>query len=100
MTPTPTIPKRGYSADKEKLNKRLARIEGQVRGIARMVAEERYCVDVLTQVAAIQAALDGVALALLDGHIRHCVVEGGADGEPAELTDEVMASVARLLRRR
>jgi DNA-binding FrmR family transcriptional regulator len=102
MTP-PTAtraPRRGYSADKDQLSKRLARIEGQVRGIGRMIDEERYCIDVLTQVTAIQAALDSVALALLDGHVRHCVIEGQADGEPAQLTDELMASVARLLRRR
>lgn len=100
MSPTDTTAaKRGYSAGKDQLHKRLARIEGQVRGIGRMVEEDRYCIDVLTQVAAIQAALDGVALALLDAHVRHCVIDGHADGTPAQLTDEVMASVARLMRR-
>jgi DNA-binding FrmR family transcriptional regulator len=92
-------PARGYAADKPGLQKRLARIEGQVRGIARMVEEDRYCIDVLTQIAAVQAALDGVSVGLLDGHVRHCVIERQADGEPAELADEVMSSVARLMRR-
>lgn len=93
---TQTTAKRGYSADKDQLAKRLARIEGQVRGIARMVADDRYCLDVLTQVAAVQAALDGVSLGLLDGHVRHCVADGLTEGDPA---DEVMATVARLIRR-
>lgn len=96
MTPATTTAKRSYSADKDQLSKRLARVEGQVRGIARMVAEDRYCSDILTQVTAIQAALDGVSLALLDGHVHHCVTDGHTEGDPA---DEVIATVARLLRR-
>jgi len=91
--------RRGYSATKDQLRRRLHRIEGQVRGIEKMVDEDRYCIDVLTQISAIQAALDKVALALLDGHARHCVLGGNADGEPHELTDELMAAVARLMRR-
>src|SRR4051794_34088530 len=67
---------RGYSATKDQLKARLRRIEGQVRGIERMVDEDRYCIDVLTQVAAVQAALDKVALGLLDDHARHCVIGG------------------------
>ena len=90
---------RGYSATKEQLSKRLRRIEGQVRGIERMVDEDRYCIDVLTQISAVQAALDKVALGLLDDHARHCVIAGHGEGEPAELTDELMAAVARLMRR-
>jgi DNA-binding FrmR family transcriptional regulator len=78
---------------------RLKRIEGQVRGIEGMVEDDRYCIDVLTQISAVQAALDKVALGLLDGHAHHCVVEGGAEGTPEELTDELMAAVGRLLRR-
>ena len=69
---------RGYTASKDQLNKRLARIEGQVRGVSRMVEEDRYCIDVLTQISAIQAALDKVALGLLDGHTRHCLVGEGS----------------------
>ena len=68
---------RGYTATKEQLNKRLARIEGQVRGVSRMVDEDRYCIDVLTQISAIQAALDKVALGLLDDHARHCLMGDG-----------------------
>jgi len=90
---------RGYSASKEQLHKRLSRIEGQVRGVERMVHEDRYCIDVVTQISAIQAALDKVALGLLDDHARHCVIEGGAGGEPEQLTDELMGAVGRLLRR-
>ena len=87
---------RGYTASKEQLNKRLARIEGQVRGVSRMVEEDRYCIDVLTQISAIQAALDKVALGLLDGHTRHCMI-GGASEEAS--ADELMAAVGRLMRR-
>jgi DNA-binding FrmR family transcriptional regulator len=88
----------GYREDKEKLLKRLARVEGQVRGVSKMVEEERYCIDVLTQIGAIQAALDKVALGLLDEHTRHCVVD--ADGaERVEKVDELMAAVGRLVKR-
>ena len=89
---------RGYTASKEQLLKRLARVEGQLRGVAKMVEEDRYCIDVLTQISAIQAALDKVALGLLDDHAAHCVL-GAAEGERAEKTDELMAAVGRLLRR-
>ena len=95
MTPTDT---RGYSATKDQLLKRLARVEGQVRGIERMVEDERYCIDVLTQISAVQAALDKVALGLLDDHARHCVI-GDAEGRQEERTEELMAAVGRLMRR-
>jgi CsoR family transcriptional regulator, copper-sensing transcriptional repressor len=96
---TTTTPVRGYTASKDQLQTRLRRIEGQVRGIERMVEEDRYCIDVLTQIAAIQAALDKVALGLLDGHARTCVI--GADDElQAERTDELMAAIGRLTRSR
>jgi len=94
-----SAPTRGYSATKDQLATRLKRIQGQVRGVEGMIEDERYCIDVLTQISAIQAALDKVALGLLDDHARHCVIGGEADGEPQEMTDELMASVARLLRR-
>ena len=98
MTPTATTPARGYTATKDQLLARLARIEGQVRGIERMVEEDRYCIDVLTQISAIQAALDKVALGLLDGHARTCVL--GAEPElQDERTAELMAAVGRLMRR-
>jgi DNA-binding FrmR family transcriptional regulator len=91
---------RGYSADKEQLAKRLARIEGQVRGVARMVDDDRYCIDVLTQISAVQAALDKVAIGLLDGHARHCLVEGhGGPADPDERVAELMGAVNRLLHR-
>ncbi len=69
--PSKTAPNRGYSATKEQLLKRLARVEGQVRGVTGMVESERYCIDVPTQIAAVQAALDKISLGLLDAHARH-----------------------------
>ncbi len=89
---------RGYTASKDQLIKRLRRIEGQIGGIERMVGEDRYCIDVLTQISAAQAALDKVALGLLDDHAHHCVL-GAQDGERGEKTDELMAAVGRLMRR-
>jgi DNA-binding FrmR family transcriptional regulator len=89
---------RGYTASKDQLLARLARIEGQVRGIERMVEDDRYCIDVLTQISAIQAALDKVALGLLDGHAQTCVV-GAEPAQQDERTAEMMAAVGRLLRR-
>jgi DNA-binding FrmR family transcriptional regulator len=88
----------GYQADKERLLKRLARIEGQVRGVSRMVEEERYCIDVLTQIGAIEAALDRVALGLIDEHTRHCVTEAGGE-DRAEKVDELMAALGRFVGR-
>jgi DNA-binding FrmR family transcriptional regulator len=88
----------GYTATKDQLLKRLRRIEGQVRGVAGMVEDDRYCIDVLTQISAVQAALDKVALGLVDEHTRHCVM-GAPGGERTEKTDELMAAVGRLMRR-
>lgn len=96
--PETTTESRGYTATKAQLLKRLRRIEGQVRGVEKMVEEDRYCVDVLTQISAAQAALDKVALGLLDDHARHCVIEG-PDPKKDERTEELMAAVARLMRR-
>jgi len=87
----------GYTESKDAIQRRLKRIEGQVRGIDRMVAEDRYCIDVVTQVTAVQAALDKVALELLSDHTRHCVVDASA-GDYDEKTDELMGAVRRLLR--
>ena len=96
-TETPT---RGYTASKDQLLNRLSRVEGQVRGIGKMVDEDRYCIDVLTQVSAVQAALDKIALGLLDGHARVCMQgEGGAPEDPEKKVDELMGAVGRLLRR-
>jgi CsoR family transcriptional regulator, copper-sensing transcriptional repressor len=97
MTPTET-PVRGYSASKDQLLKRLKRVEGQVRGVQNMVDEDRYCIEVLTQISAIQAALDKVALGLMDDHARHCVIDGPKDLKE-DRTEELMAAVARLMRR-
>jgi CsoR family transcriptional regulator, copper-sensing transcriptional repressor len=88
----------GYSAGKKQLLARLARVEGQVRGLGRMVGQDRYCIDVLTQIAAVQAALDKIALGLLDDHARHCMQgEGQAPADPQEQVDELMGAVGRLL---
>ena len=89
----------GYTANKDQLLKRLARAEGQVRGVSRMVEEDRYCIDVLTQITAAQAALDKIALGLLDGHARHCMQgKGEAPEDPEEQVDELMGAVGRLMR--
>ena len=91
---------RGYTATKDQLADRLARIEGQVRGISRMVEEDRYCVDILTQINAVRAALDKVALGLLDGHARHCLIGGGGGPtDPGEQVEELMGAVGRMLSR-
>jgi len=89
---------RGYQASKTDLLARLARIKGQVGGIERMVHEDRYCIDVLTQISAIQAALDKVALGLLDGHARTCVLDAQPE-QQEERAAELMAAVGRLMRR-
>ena len=91
---------RGYTASKEQLLSRLARIEGQVRGIAGMVEDDRYCTDVMAQINAARNALDKVALGLLDGHARHCLVgHGGGPSDPDEQVDELMTAVGRMLSR-
>jgi DNA-binding FrmR family transcriptional regulator len=95
---TTTTPTRGYSATKDQLLKRLSRVEGQVRGVAGMVENERYCIDVLTQISAIQAALDKISRGLLDDHARHCMQgKGGAPSDPDEQVDELMGAVGRLV---
>jgi DNA-binding FrmR family transcriptional regulator len=98
MPATTTQETRGYAATKDALLNRLRRVEGQVRGVQGMVEDDRYCIDVLTQISAIQAALDKVALGLLDDHVQHCVMGADADGK-SEMTEELMAAVARLMRR-
>lgn len=91
---------RGYTATKGQLLDRLARIEGQVRGVAGMVEDDRYCIDVVTQINAARAALDKVALGLLDGHVRHCLVGGnGGPSDPDFQAEELMGAVGRLLSR-
>jgi len=96
----PETAEHGYSPNKENYAKRLRRIEGQVRGIGKMIDEDKYCIDVLTQISAVTSALQSVALGLLDEHLGHCVshavAQGGADAE-AKLA-EASAAIARLVR--
>ena len=96
--PQTQAPTRGYTATKDQLLARLKRIEGQIRGIEGMVSDDRYCIDILTQISAAQAALDKVALALLDDHAHHCVLGAGEEDRDAK-TEELMAAVGRLMRR-
>jgi CsoR family transcriptional regulator, copper-sensing transcriptional repressor len=90
----------GYVSNKDDLLKRLRRAEGQVRGIQRMVEDDTYCIDVLTQVSAATKALENVALSLLDDHLSHCVAEASAEGGPVadEKLREASAAIARLVR--
>jgi CsoR family transcriptional regulator, copper-sensing transcriptional repressor len=96
---TNTTPTRGYSATKDQLQNRLRRLEGQVRGVQKMVEEDRWCPDILVQIAAIRAALDKVALGLAEGHVRHCITEAGSDQERRqEMTAELMSALGQLVR--
>ena len=97
MNATDTGENPGYIDNKAAVQRRLKRISGQVGGLERMVSEERYCIDILTQVSAVQAALDRVALELLDDHARHCVV-GASEENRTEKTEELMGAVGRLIR--
>ncbi len=99
QTPAPPVTP-GYSDTKEAHLKRLRRIEGQVRGIARMVEEDTYCIDVLTQVSAATRALQAVSLGLLEEHVAHCVVDAARESDDAAAVkvDEVIAAVTRLVR--
>jgi DNA-binding FrmR family transcriptional regulator len=92
-----TATTRGYTETKPAVLNRLRRIEGQVRGIEGMVEDDRYCIDVVTQITAIQAALDKVALELLEDHAKHCVI-GAKAAEQDDRTEELMGTVRRLLR--
>jgi DNA-binding FrmR family transcriptional regulator len=91
---------RGYTADKDAVLKRLKRVEGQVRGLQRMVEEDTYCIDVLTQISAATKALEAVALSLLEDHLRHCVHEAIAAGGPdaEDKIVEAAEAVRRLVR--
>jgi DNA-binding FrmR family transcriptional regulator len=92
-------PDPGYAPDKQELLRRLRRIEGQVRGVQRMVEDERYCIDVLQQTSAIKGALDQVALRLLDGHVGNCMARGAGDARQRdEMTSELVGAVGRLVR--
>jgi DNA-binding FrmR family transcriptional regulator len=87
----------GYTANKEALLKRLRRLEGQVRGVEKMIEDDRYCIDVVTQITAVEAALDKVALELLEDHAKQCVI-GAEESQQDERTEELMGAVRRLLR--
>jgi DNA-binding FrmR family transcriptional regulator len=90
----------GYITDKDKYLNRLKRIEGQARGISKMVDEEKYCIDILTQISALTSALQAVAIGLLDDHLKHCVVDAarmGSDDADAKI-NEATAAISRLVR--
>jgi CsoR family transcriptional regulator, copper-sensing transcriptional repressor len=93
----------GYAKDKDALVRRLHRIEGQVRGIERMVEDDRYCIDVLTQIAAVNTALESLAFRILDDHVRHCVAGALQSGDEADAhvkTEELLEAVQRFARTR
>jgi CsoR family transcriptional regulator, copper-sensing transcriptional repressor len=93
----------GYSKNKEALIKRLHRIEGQVRGIERMVDDDRYCIDILTQISAVNTALESLAFEILDDHVNHCVsgaIASGNKREAAAKTEELLAAVRRFAKTR
>jgi len=101
MATTTTAP--GYAPHKDQLLKRLARIEGQVRGISRMVEDDRYCIDILTQLGAVDTALEAVALKVLEEHVQHCVAGALASGDAAQATDkatELLEAVQRFAKTR
>jgi CsoR family transcriptional regulator, copper-sensing transcriptional repressor len=89
----------GYIKDKQQIEARLSRIEGQVRGLRKMVDEDRYCIDVLTLMSAVQSALDSVALMLLRDHTGHCVAEAIRSGDGDDKVRELSEAVERLVRR-
>ena len=93
----------GYSADRDALIRRLHRIEGQVRGIERMVEDDRYCIDILTQIGAVSTALESLAFRILDDHVNHCVagaLTSGDEADALEKTEELLAAVQRFARTR
>jgi CsoR family transcriptional regulator, copper-sensing transcriptional repressor len=86
----------GYTMNEKAVRDRLRRIEGQVRGLQRMVEEDAYCIDILTQLSSVQAALRAVGMGLLDDHVRHCVRESIEQGSGEAKIEELMAAVGRL----
>jgi CsoR family transcriptional regulator, copper-sensing transcriptional repressor len=88
----------GYAIHKDEVLTRLRRIEGQVRGLHRMVAEDTYCIDVLTQISSVQAALKAVGLGLIDDHVRHCVRDALEEGDGDDKVEELVSAVARFAR--
>lgn len=103
MTTTTDTPRYGYAPDKDLLLKRLARIEGQVRGIARMIEDDRYCIDILTQLGAVDTALEAVALKVLEDHVEHCVAGALASGDAQQANEksrELLQAVQRFAKTR
>src|ERR1700722_8423015 len=103
METSSTSATHGYLPQKRDLLKRLARIEGQVRGVARMIDEERYCIDILTQLAAVDTALEAVGLKVLEEHVKHCVARALTSGDAKEAevkTNELLAAVQRFAKTR
>ena len=93
----------GYTKDKDAIVKRLHRVDGQVRGIERMVEDDRYCIDILTQIAAVNTALESLAFKILDEHVRHCVAGALSSGDEADArtkTEELLGAVQRFARTR
>jgi DNA-binding FrmR family transcriptional regulator len=88
---------RGYTMDKDDYLRRLKRIEGQVRGLQRMIDEDTYCIDVLTQISAVTKALQSVAIGVLDEHVRHCVAHAEG-GKSEEMVEEAIRAIERLVR--
>ena len=103
MAATPETPVHGYTPHKDQLLKRLARIEGQVRGISRMIEDDRYCIDILTQLGAVDTALEAVAIKVLEEHVRHCVagaLSSGDKQEAEEKSRELLEAVQRFAKTR
>jgi DNA-binding FrmR family transcriptional regulator len=103
VTETSETPTYGYAPHKDQLLKRLARIEGQVRGIVRMIEEDRYCIDILTQLGAVDTALEAVAIKVLEDHVRHCVAGALASGDEQQATEksaELLEAVQRFAKTR
>jgi CsoR family transcriptional regulator, copper-sensing transcriptional repressor len=103
MATTKASPTPGYTDDKDLLLKRLARIEGQVRGIAKMIEDDRYCIDILTQLGAVDTALEAVAIKVLEDHVQHCVAGALASGNPKEANEksrELLEAVQRFAKTR
>ncbi len=103
MSTTESTHVHGYTKDKDALVKRLHRIEGQVRGVEKMVEDDRYCIDILTQIAAVNTALESLAFKILDEHVRHCVAGALTSGDKADAhvkTEELLEAVQRFARTR
>lgn len=93
------MPTHGYSADRERLLKRVNRLEGQVRGIGRMIQDDRYCIDIVNQLSAVQAAARELSLQLLEGHVRHCVMDAAQTEDAEPKLDELITALGKAMGR-